>query len=90
MIHKNTPTFGKDGKRRIKCRNCRRVFGSRDGGAIYSYLTDNKAKLLKCPECKYEGYYAAPIPDPDDPFRLYWGADEHGLNGTTTIVDENK
>jgi len=50
---KNTPTFGKNKKRRIKCRKCGAYIASKNGGAVYTYLGEKKIRPIKCFECGY-------------------------------------
>jgi hypothetical protein len=56
MKKKNTPTFGENGKRRIKCPKCKTYIAGKDKNrnewVKYQYKTDNKSKNLKCPSCK--------------------------------------
>jgi hypothetical protein len=56
---KDTPTFCKDGKRRIKCPSCGHLLGRKDGDVIYTRLTDNKFKFYECCFC-YEKFQVFP------------------------------
>lgn len=50
-ITKDTPTFWKDGKRRVKCPHCGRFLGRKGGSVIETRLTDNKDKFYRCFSC---------------------------------------
>ena len=90
MDNKNTTTFGKDHKRRFKCRKCGAYFGTKGGDVVYSYLSDKKTKYLKCKKCGHSDSYAPPqiLKNKTNEPVVYWNANERGLEGVTTLIDD--
>jgi hypothetical protein len=52
MISKNTPTFYKDGKRRVKCPHCHKYVGFKGGRVLETKLSDKKIRNCRCCHCK--------------------------------------
>ncbi|MBD3300061.1 MAG: hypothetical protein GF347_01790 [Candidatus Moranbacteria bacterium] len=82
MKKNNTPTFGKNGKRRIKCPNpkCDSYIAGKDKNGNkwvkYQYKTDNRSKKLICPKCKIQ-FKVDPIIEkrlPNGKNKIIWGA----------------
>jgi len=75
MPDKNTPSFHKDKKRRLKC-VCDHYFGKVGEEPIYVRLHDNKTREYDCPKCKRHLTVPPPIkgikPETGE-HGTYWG-----------------
>lgn len=74
---KDTPTFWKDGKRRIRCPHCSCFLGRKGGDVIITRLTDNKNKFYRCFACNEFFIVQPPIKGKNEKGEkvIKWGAD---------------
>lgn len=80
---KNTPTFYKNGFRRVKCPYCKKFVGKKGKNVLTTKLTDKAAQLCKCYHCKQVFLLLPPtkITKSNGEKTIKWGPE---LNSTLT------
>ena len=88
---KNTPTFWKDGKRRVRCPNpsCGKYLARKDDEGIVTRLTENRTRIYKCYYCFEKFIVYPPKKELNEKGEkvIVWGANAMSTTADLTDVD---
>jgi hypothetical protein len=85
---KNTPTFYKDGKRRIKCPWCKKFVGKKKGNVLTTKLDHKTYRAYNCCHCRKEFIVYPPQKGLNDKGEkiIKWGPDL--MHTTADLTDD--
>jgi len=93
-MNKHTPTFYRNGKRRVRCPNplCGKYLARKDKGAVFQYLTQKDGKIYRCYHCGIDFFLPPPEKNVADPhgsgvIGITWGANGSEWTADLTLKD---